>query len=228
MSRGKPAAERLRRGACTSMRSSESVCDARSVPSNVRNACSTLAGAARHQVGAAEMPCCWREPQRSRYDGRRLGSFLHSLSKEERNSPPGEDGGTILVRRVKPSSCATDACEAAAVGRLGTDAMVPEDDNGTSADGTISVKAPPAVATDDQARGVSIQNAARRCRTAGSGTVPRVANGNVGGVPRGQRMHRRRNSQSERERIAAFPLSSSGRANGSGPARAPTPNEGSR
>jgi hypothetical protein len=34
-----------------------------------------------------------------------------------------------------------------------------------SEDGTISVKAPPAVARDDQARGVSIQNAVRRCRT---------------------------------------------------------------
>jgi len=180
---GKPAAEGPRRGACTSTRSSESVCEARSVPSNVRDTCSTLSGAARHQAGEAGMPRRWRKPQGQRHDGRRLGSFLHSLSKEERSSPSGEDGGTILVRRVKPSSWATDAHEAAAVGRLGTDPMVPEDDNGTSADGTISVKAPPAVARDDQARGVSIQNAARRCRTAGSGTVPRVTNGDVGGAP---------------------------------------------
>ena len=36
----------------------------------------------------------------------------------------------------------------------------------TSEDGTISVKAPPAVAGTDQARGVRIQNAVRRCRTA--------------------------------------------------------------
>jgi len=39
-------------------------------------------------------------------------------------------------------------------------------------------------------------------------------------------MHRGRISRSERKRIAVLPLSGSGRANGSGPARALTPNEG--
>jgi len=64
------------------------------------------------------------------------------------------------------------ACRAAAVGRLGTEPMVPAGDNGRQKDGTISVKAPPAVATDDQARGVSIQDAERRRRVACSDAVP--------------------------------------------------------
>jgi hypothetical protein len=50
----------------------------------------------------------------------------------------------------------------------------------TSEDGTISVKAPPAVATDDQARGVSIQGAVRRRRVACSDTVPADLRGSWG------------------------------------------------
>jgi len=49
--------------------------------------------------------------------------------------------------------------------------VVLADDIETPEDGTISVKAPPAVATDDQARGVSIQNAERCCRVASSDAV---------------------------------------------------------
>jgi len=95
-----------------------------------------------------------RELAGHRHDGRRLGSFLHSLSmmssrggrREDvlshgggRWDDPGLAGESVRVR-------SREAPAAAAVGRLGTDPMVPADDTGTLEDGTISVKAPPAVA----------------------------------------------------------------------------------
>jgi hypothetical protein len=101
---------RLRRGACTSMRPSETVCEACSAPSNVWNTCSSLSGAARHQVDVAEMPRRYAEAHRT--TTRRKASWVvppFSLeATRKRNSPSGEGGGTILVRRVNPSSCAAD------------------------------------------------------------------------------------------------------------------------
>jgi len=75
-------------------------------------------------------------------------------------------------------------------------------------------------------RGAGGQHPERRealpCRMLGRGS--RVRHGGL----RGQRVHRIRIGRSGRKRIAALTFTGSGRANGSGPARAPTPNEGSR
>jgi hypothetical protein len=139
-------------------------------------------------------------------------------------SPTGEDGGTILVRRVNPSSYAAEshAKRQLSVGLepirwcpRATRDVRGRDDFG---EGSSSRR------IDDQARGVRIQNAVRRCRAECQGTVPQAARESE--TAGGERMHRGRISRSERKRIAVLPLSGSGRANGSGPARALTPNEG--
>jgi len=88
-------------------------------------------------------------PQDSRHDGRRLGSFLLSLlsgeekallssERRERWDDPGQAGETDLVRQrgARGGSCRSAwNRHGGARGR-----------QGTSEDGTISVKAPPAVA----------------------------------------------------------------------------------
>jgi len=138
-------------------------------------------------------------------------------------SSRGENGGTILVRRVKPTSCVGEGARGGSYRSAWNRHGGARGRQGTPEDGTISVKAPPAVARDDQARGVSIQNAERRCRAGSSGMVP------VGSrVYRGNRVHRSRIGRSGRKRIAALILPGSGRANGSGPGEAPAPERRSR
>jgi len=93
----------------------------------------------------------------------------------ESHSPAGEDGGAILVRRVNPSSCSRDRARGGSCRSAWNRCDGARGRHGTSEDGTISVKAPPAVARCDEARGVSIQNAERRCRAVCSGAVPESA-----------------------------------------------------
>jgi len=167
-----------------------------------------------------------------RYDGRRLGSFLHSLPAEALSRRglskqgalfTGANGGTILVRRVNPTSRATEGARGGSYRSAWNRHGGARGRHETSEDGTISMKAPPAVANDDQARGVSIQNAERRCRATNAKARSQGTYGNAG-----ERVHRDRIGRSGRERIAAPPLAGSGRANGSGPVRVPAPGDGSR
>jgi len=113
------------------MRSSEPVCDARFVPSNVRNTRSILSGAARHQVDVAETPRRCAEAHRT---GDTTEGVLGRPSIFPRESEvisfgggrwgdPGQAGESVFIRGRL-------AYEAAAIGRLGTGAMVPEDDMG--------------------------------------------------------------------------------------------------
>jgi hypothetical protein len=226
-SRGKPVCRRLYGSACTSTRSSETVCEARSVPSNVRNTSSILSGAARHQVGVAET--LRRYARAHRTHGTMEGvlgrpSILSRRRARESHSPAGEDGGAILVRRVNPSSCSRDSCTRRQLS-VGLEPMrwCPRttwdvrgrDDFGEGSSSCRKVR-----------RGAGGQHPERRealpCRMLGRGS--RVRHGGL----RGQRVHRSRIGRSGRKRIAALTFTGSGRANGSGPARALTPNEGSR
>jgi hypothetical protein len=142
-------------------------------PSKAWHAHSILSGAARRQVGVVGRPCRSRASlQETRHDGRRLGSFLHSLSVGEDSTPHG--GG-----RWDDPGHAGESDSERSRGRAGRQLPVGLEPSRwcpratrTSEDGTISVKAPPAVATDDQARGVSIQDAERCRRVACSDTVP--------------------------------------------------------
>jgi len=140
---------------------------------NVWHAHSVLSDAARHQVGMAGTPyrsCA--SSQETRHDGRRLGSFLHSLSVGEdslsygggRWDDPGHAGES-------DSECRRRRAERQLPVGLEPKRWCPRATR-ASEDGTISVKAPPAVATDDQARGVSIQDAERCRRVACSDAVP--------------------------------------------------------
>jgi len=93
---------------------------------------SILSGTARYQVAAAETPRRYANAYRTTI--RRKASWVvppFSLDNGEDLTPleggrwddPGQAGKTDLAR-------SREACAAAAVGRLGTDAMVPEDDKG--------------------------------------------------------------------------------------------------
>jgi hypothetical protein len=143
------------------------------MPSNVWHAHSVLSDAARHQVDVAGTPRRSRaSSQETRHDGRRLGSFLHSLSV-------GEDSLSYGGGRWDDPGHSGETDPGRSRGRAGRQLPVGLEPNRwcpratrTSEDGTISVKAPPAVATDDQARGVSIQGAERRRRVACSDAVP--------------------------------------------------------
>jgi hypothetical protein len=152
-----------------------------------------------------------------RYDGRRLGSFLHSLPAETLSLRglskqgalfTGANGGTILVRRVNPTSRATEGARGGSYRSAWNRHGGARGRHETSEDGTISMKAPPAVANDDQARGVSIQNAERRCRATNAKARSQGTYGNLG-----ERVHRDRIGRSGRERIAAPPLPSPSNAN---------------
>jgi len=147
--------------------------ESRFMPSNVWHAHSVLSEAARHQVDVAGTPHRSRaSSQEKRHDGRRLGSFLHSLSV-------GEDSLSYGGGRWDDPGHAGESDSGCCRRHTGRQLPVGLEPNRwcpratrTSEDGTISVKAPPAVATDDQARGVSIQDAERRRRVACSDTVP--------------------------------------------------------
>jgi hypothetical protein len=201
--------------------------ESRPVLSKVRFVDSILSGAARCRVGgAATLHRSCASSQGTRHDGRRLGSFLHPLSGGRIAPAPPFGGG----RWDDPGLAGESDTPRIKIGAWGGSCRSAWNRNGgacgrqwTSEDGTISVKAPPAVARDDQARGVSIQNAERRCRAGSSGMVP------VGSrVYRGNRVHRSRIGRSGRKRIAALILPGSGRANGSGPGEAPAPERRSR
>jgi len=142
------------------------------------------------------------------------------------NSPSGEDGGTILVRRVNPSSCSRDRARGGSCPSAWNRCDGARGRHGTSEDGTISVKAPPVVAETSAGGPHPERREALPHRKLGRGSIGRHG-GYLSGLW-GQRVHRTRIGRSERKRIAALPLVGSGRANGSGPPRAPTPNEGSR
>jgi hypothetical protein len=115
----------------------------------------------------------------TRHDGRRSGS----------------KGPT--APQVNPPSCVIEAYEAAATGRLGTEAVVPEGRQRASESGLVSVKAPPAVAACEEARGVSIQGAARRRR---AGKLTRGSGGSHAKPEK--RVHRGEVERSGRARIA--------------------------
>jgi len=173
-----------------------------------------------------------RGSRETRHDGRRLGSFLHSLPSIVA-STSGERGSLASRRgRTVERSCSGGSNQSYAqqmrVRRKLPVGLEPtrwcprttrdvrgRDDIG---EGSSSRR------TCGQARGVRIQNAVRRCHTTNcSGVALDRPSGR-----QGQRMRRRRIDRSGRERIAAPTFDGSGRANGSGPSRAPTPDEGSR
>jgi len=196
-----PRERRFHRGACTSRRPSETVCESRFTPSKAWHAHSILSGAARCQVGVAGRPCRSRASlQETRHDGRRLGSFLHSLSVGEDSLPTGEDGGTILVTRVNPTPNALEARGAAATGRLGTEPVVPEDDKDVRG-------------RDDFGEGSSSRRnrrpSARGQHPGRREASPRRMLGHGTGRPTGKlenRVHRDWIGQSRRKRIAALSL----------------------
>jgi len=202
-------------------RSSESVCETRSVPSNVREASSILSDTARYQVGMAETP------RRYALAHRTFDTTEGVLGRSSILSRSGEAGGTILVRRVNLSSCSRDRARGGSCRSAWNRYDGARGRHGTSEDGTISVKAPPAVASATKRgelasrmpRGIAVPHARARFRGFAMRFPQRVF---------GERVRRIRIGRSKRERIAALPLTGSGRANGSGPARAPAPNEGSR
>jgi len=72
--------------------------------------------------------------------------FSLEIPRANRLSPPGEDGGAILVRRVNPSSCSRDRARGGSCRSAWNRCDGARGRQGTSEDGTISVKAPPAVA----------------------------------------------------------------------------------
>jgi hypothetical protein len=155
------------------------VCESRSVPSNVRVNDSILSDAARCRVAVAETATTMGQRFAGKTARRKASWVVPPFSPHgEKLSSRGENGGTILVRRVKPSRCTTERAHGGSYRSAWNRRGGARGRQGTSEDGTISVKAPPAVARDDQARGVRIQNAGRRYRAAScSGMVPAVLRG---------------------------------------------------
>jgi len=110
--------------------------------------------------------------QGTRHDGRHPGSFLHPLSLRRGFTLPrgrtvgrswqSDEPGSGILKNARGGSYRSAWNRRGGVRRR----------QRVSEDGTISVKAPPAVATVDQARGVRIQGAVRRRRVASSGAVP--------------------------------------------------------
>jgi len=165
--------------------------------------------------------------QDTRHDGRRLGSFLHSLSQGReqlslgggRWDDPGQAGESVFVlarscmrRQLSVGLEPIRWCPRTTWDVRG------RDDFG---EGSSSRRIRPSAGGQHPERREALPR-----RKLGCGS-----NGRHGGYSSGlwgQRVHRDRIGQSERKRIAALLLAGSGRANGSGPARAPAPNEGSR
>jgi len=90
----------------------------------------------------------------------------------ESHSPAGEDGGAILVRRVNPSSCSRDRARGGSCRSAWNRCDGARGRHGTSENGTISVKAPPACRKMRQ--GAGGQHPERRealpCRMLGHGS----------------------------------------------------------
>jgi len=142
------------------------------------------------------------------------------LSSRERSSPLGQslggkNGGTILVRRVKPTTRTLEGARGGSCRSAWNRPGGARGRHGTSEDGTISVKAPPAVALGRPSAGGQHPE---RCEALPYRKARvRFQRWRCKRRHHGKRVHRGRIGQSGRKRIAASPLPGSGRANGSGP-----------
>jgi hypothetical protein len=118
-----------------------------SAPSNVRVNDSILSDAARCRVDVAVTATMMGQRLAGNAARRKASWVVPPFSPQgEKLSSRGENGGTILVRRVKPTTRIVDGARGGSCRSAWNRPGGARGRQGTSEDGTISVKAPPAVA----------------------------------------------------------------------------------
>jgi len=124
-----------------------------SAPSNVRVNDSILSDAARCWVDVAVTATMMGQRLAGNAIRRKASWVVPPFSPQGENSSPlgaktpwGKNGGTILVRRVKPTTRIVDGARGGSCRSAWNRPGGARGRQGTSEDGTISVKAPPAVA----------------------------------------------------------------------------------